>query len=164
MLSKLLESFCEDSTSLKSFDKLHQSSAQLSSTRLQHAEHPCMNSNRVGEISLWFSLVEFVQYKIVFWHIFKFLAHIMQLLNRLYLIGTLRNYDGNGKVNVKKAIGLMSKPTTLHVHNSFLHFFAIPAQLWPKMTKFSVYLRTVTAGDKFRHLCLNSGASPSLQL
>ena len=53
----------------------------------------------------------------------------MQLLNRLYLIGTLRNYDGNGKVNVKKAIGLMSKPTTLHVHNSFLHFFAIPAQL-----------------------------------
>ena len=90
----------------------------------------------------------------------------MQLLNRLYLIGTLRNYDGNGNgnVNVKKAIGLMSKPTTLHVHNSFLHFFAIPAQLWPKMTKFSVYLRTVTAGDKFRHLCLNSGASPSLQL
>ena len=58
----------------------------------------------------------------------------MQLLNRLYLTGTLRNYDGN--VNVKKAIGLMSKATTLHVHNSFLHFFAIPAQLWPKMTKF----------------------------
>ena len=60
----------------------------------------------------------------------------MRLLNRLYLIGILRNYDGNGNGNVKKAIGLMSKATTLHVHNSFLHFFAIPAQLWPKMTKF----------------------------
>ena len=53
----------------------------------------------------------------------------MRLLNRLYLIGTLRNYDGNGNVNVKKAIGLTSKATTLHAHNSFLHFFAIPAQL-----------------------------------
>ena len=51
----------------------------------------------------------------------------MRLLNRLYLIGTLRDYDGN--VNVKKAIGLMSKGTTLHVHNSFVPFFAIPAQL-----------------------------------
>ena len=60
---------------------------------------------------------------------FKFLAQIMRLLNRLYLIGTLRNYDGNGNVNVKKAIGLTSKATTLHAHNSFLHFFAIPAQL-----------------------------------
>ena len=43
----------------------------------------------------------------------------MRLLNRLYLIGTWRNYDGNVNVNVKKAIGLMSKATTLHVHNSF---------------------------------------------
>ena len=88
----------------------------------------------------------------------------MRLLNLLYLIRTLRNYDGNGNVNVKKAIGLMSKATTLHVHNSFLHFSAIHAQLWPKMTKFSVYFRTVTASDKFRQLCLNSGAAPSLQL
>ena len=53
----------------------------------------------------------------------------MRLLNRLYLIGTLRNYDGNGKVKDKKAIGLMSKATTLHLHNSFLHFSAIPVQL-----------------------------------
>ena len=60
----------------------------------------------------------------------------MRLLNRLYLIRTLRNYDGNGNVNVKKAIGLMSKATTLHAHNSFLHFFAISAQLQPKITKF----------------------------
>ena len=36
-------------------------------------------------------------------------------------IGTLRNYEGDGKENVKKAIGLMSKTTTLHVHHAFLH-------------------------------------------
>ena len=88
----------------------------------------------------------------------------MRLLNRLYLIGTLRNYDGNGIVNVKKALCLTSKATTLPVHHSFLHFSAIHAQLWRKMTKFSVYFRTVTASDKFRQLCLNSGAAPSLQL
>ena len=35
---------------------------------------------------------------------------------------TLRNYDGDGKENVKKAIlGLMSKTTTLHVHHTFLY-------------------------------------------
>ena len=32
----------------------------------------------------------------------------------------LRNYDGDGKENVKKAAGLMSKTTTLHVHHAFL--------------------------------------------
>ena len=34
--------------------------------------------------------------------------------------GTVRNYDGDGNGNVKKAIGLMSKTTTLHVHHAFL--------------------------------------------
>ena len=32
----------------------------------------------------------------------------------------LRNYDGDGKENVKKAIVLMSKTTTLHLHHAFL--------------------------------------------
>ena len=36
------------------------------------------------------------------------------------LTGTLRNYDGNGNENVKKAIGLMNKTTTLNVHHAFL--------------------------------------------
>ena len=36
-------------------------------------------------------------------------------------IGTLRNYDGNDKENIKKAIGLMSKTTTLQVHHAFLY-------------------------------------------
>ena len=34
---------------------------------------------------------------------------------------TSRNYDGDGNRNVKKAIGLMSKTTTLHVHHAFLY-------------------------------------------
>ena len=34
-------------------------------------------------------------------------------------IGTLRNYDGNGKENIKKAIVLMSK--TLQVRQAFLY-------------------------------------------
>ena len=37
------------------------------------------------------------------------------------LMGTLRNYDGDGNGNVKKAIGLMSKTTILPVHHAFLY-------------------------------------------
>ena len=36
------------------------------------------------------------------------------------ILGALQNYDGDGKENVKKAIGLMSTTTTLHVHHAFL--------------------------------------------
>ena len=36
-------------------------------------------------------------------------------------IGTLRNYDGDCKENVKKAIGLISKTATLRVHYAFLY-------------------------------------------
>ena len=46
-------------------------------------------------------------------------------------------YYGDGNENVKKAIGLMSKTTILHVHHAFfVHFFAILAQLRREMTKF----------------------------
>ena len=41
-------------------------------------------------------------------------------------IGTLRNYDGDGKENVKKAIGLMSETRTLHVHHAFCTFLCCP--------------------------------------
>ena len=40
---------------------------------------------------------------------------------RAALLGTLRNYDGDGKENVKKGIGLIRKTTTLHVHHAFLY-------------------------------------------
>ena len=37
------------------------------------------------------------------------------------LIGSLSNNDGDGNEDGKKAIGLISKTTTLHVHHAFLH-------------------------------------------
>ena len=43
------------------------------------------------------------------------------LMTMMTIIGTLRNCDGDGKENVNKAIGLMSKTTTLHVHHAFLY-------------------------------------------
>ena len=42
--------------------------------------------------------------------------------SNLLIVGTLRNYDGDGKGNVKKkAIDLMSKSKILHVHHAFLY-------------------------------------------
>ena len=37
------------------------------------------------------------------------------------MLGTLRNYDGDGNGNVRKAIGSMSKTRILHVHHAFLY-------------------------------------------
>ena len=47
-----------------------------------------------------------------------------------YEVNREKNYDGDGdgNENVKKATGLMSKTTTLHVH-----FFTVPAQLRREM-------------------------------
>ena len=46
------------------------------------------------------------------------------------LIGSLSNDDTDGSENGKKAIGLISKTTTLHVHHAFfVHFFAVVARL-----------------------------------
>ena len=38
-----------------------------------------------------------------------------------YLLGTLRCNDADGKKNVKKTIGFISKTTSLHVHHAFLY-------------------------------------------
>ena len=40
-------------------------------------------------------------------------------------IGTSRNYDGDDNGNVKKAVGLMNKITTLHVAH-FSTYFSFP--------------------------------------
>ena len=37
------------------------------------------------------------------------------------LIGSFSNDDGDGKENVKKAVGLLRKTTTLYVHHVFLY-------------------------------------------
>ena len=39
------------------------------------------------------------------------------------LLGTLRSDDGDGNENLKKATGLISKTTTLHVHHASLCIF-----------------------------------------
>ena len=36
-------------------------------------------------------------------------------------LGSFSNDDGDGKEDVKKAIGLLRKTTTLHVHHAFLY-------------------------------------------
>ena len=38
------------------------------------------------------------------------------------LKGSLSNHDGGGNENIKKAIGLITKTTTLHVHYTFWYF------------------------------------------
>ena len=46
------------------------------------------------------------------------------------ILGTLRSDDGDGNGNVTRAIGLLTKTTTLHVHLAFfVHFFAVTARL-----------------------------------
>ena len=37
------------------------------------------------------------------------------------VLGTLRSDDGDGNEDVKKAIGLITKTTILHVHHAFLY-------------------------------------------
>ena len=37
------------------------------------------------------------------------------------VLGTLRSDDGDDNENVKKAIGLIAKPTILHVHHALLY-------------------------------------------
>ena len=44
----------------------------------------------------------------------------------------LTNYDGDGKENVKQAIGLISKTTTLHVHHAFLYISLLSLHKTPQ--------------------------------
>ena len=49
-------------------------------------------------------------------------VHILyQSSDRGKRIGTIQNYDGDRNGKIKKAIGLMSKTTTLHLHHAFLY-------------------------------------------
>ena len=81
------------------------------------------------------------------------------------LVGTLWNYDGDGKESVRKAKGLISTTTTLHVHHAFSYFSLLSLHnydvRWPN---FKFTRERKRQGDKFYHLCLNSHVVPSLQL
>ena len=48
-----------------------------------------------------------------------------------FLIGTLQNYDGDGKGIVKKRNNNSARASRF-----FVHFFAVPAQLRREMTQF----------------------------
>ena len=48
-------------------------------------------------------------------------SNLVQEIAERTLLGTSRNHDDDGNGNVKKAIGLMSKTTNLHVHHAFLY-------------------------------------------
>ena len=51
------------------------------------------------------------------------------------LLGSLSNDDTDGNENGKKAIGLISKTTSFHVHHAFfVHFFAVVARLQREST------------------------------
>ena len=83
----------------------------------------------------------------------------------VFTIETLRKHNGDGNGNAKKAIGLMSKTTTLHVHHAFL-YISLPSlhNYDVKLPDFKFTWERERQADKFYHLCLNSGAVPSLHL
>ena len=59
---------------------------------------------------------------------------------RVEVLGSCSNEDGDGSENVKKAIGLLSKTTTLHVHHAFLYISLPPLQDYNvKMPNFTFY-------------------------
>ena len=50
------------------------------------------------------------------------MAAVTSYENTLYnILGSFSNDDGDGNEDVKKAIGLLRKTTTLHVHHAFLY-------------------------------------------
>ena len=69
--------------------------------------------------------------------------------------GTFSNYDGDGNENVKTAIDLLSKTTSLHVRHAFLHMYLpLLHDYDAKMPNFTFYGgRPKQATAKF---CFNS--------
>ena len=53
-------------------------------------------------------------------------THARKLSVREMSVASLSNDDGDGNENFKKAIGLLSKTTSLHVHHAFLYIFCLP--------------------------------------
>ena len=65
-------------------------------------------------------------------------------------VGSFSNDDGDGNKNVKKAIGLFSKTTSLHVHHAFL-YISLPLlhDYDVKMPSFTFYGGRKQATTKF---------------
>ena len=55
-------------------------------------------------------------------------------------LGSFSNYDGDANENGKKAIGLLSQTTTLHVHHAFLYISLLSMHDYNlKMPDFTFY-------------------------
>ena len=65
-------------------------------------------------------------------------------------VGSFSNGDGDGNENVKKAIGLLNKTTSLHVHHAFL-YISLPLlhDYDVKMPSFTFYAGRKQATTKF---------------
>ena len=59
---------------------------------------------------------------------------------RKSLLGSFSNDKGDGNENAKKAMGLLSKTTTLHVHHAFLYISLLSLHDYHlKMPDFTLY-------------------------
>ena len=72
------------------------------------------------------------------------------LFVNINILGTLRSEDGDGNENFKKAIGLISKTTVMHVHHAFLSI-SLPSlhDYDVKIPNFTFYRGSTHATTKF---------------
>ena len=93
------------------------------------------------------------------WLRFGTSTHARKLYVREMSVGSFSNDDGDGNENVKKAIGLLSKTTSLHVHHAFL-YISLPLlhDYDVKMPSFTFYGGRKTRDDKLFFLFLNLSA------
>ena len=69
--------------------------------------------------------------------------------------------DGDGNENVKNAVGLLSKTTSLHMHHAFLYISLLLLHDYNlKMLSFTFYGGRKTSDDKLFFLFLNLSAVP----
>ena len=68
----------------------------------------------------------------------------------LQTTGTLRSEDGDGNGKATKAIGLISKTTSLHVHHAFLYIFLPSLHDYDvKMPNFTMYRGSTQTTTRF---------------
>ena len=77
-------------------------------------------------------------------------THARKLSVRKMSVGSFSNDEGDGNENVKKATGLSSKTTSLHVHHAFL-YISLPLlhDYDVKMPSFTFYGGRKQATTKF---------------
>ena len=74
-----------------------------------------------------------------------------QICHRNKLLGSFSNDDGNDIENVRKAIGLLSKTTSLHVHQAFLYIHLLLLHgCYVKMPNFMFYQGRKQARTKLK--------------